>query len=104
MCNIDELSCPTASQRAEDLALKLDVPWRPADLEQREGRIIRQGNQNRHVEILNYVTEFTYDTVCGSASLFNVRSSCWPRASFTAFGLSSTTSRPAARSRATRVR
>lgn len=41
----------------------VDVPWRPADLEQREGRIIRQGNQNKRVEILNYVTEGTYDTV-----------------------------------------
>ncbi len=41
----------------------VDVPWRPADLEQREGRIIRQGNQNQVVEILNYVTESTYDTV-----------------------------------------
>lgn len=41
----------------------VDVPWRPADLEQREGRIIRQGNQNERVEILNYVTEGTYDTV-----------------------------------------
>jgi len=39
------------------------VPWRPADLEQREGRIIRQGNQNATVEILNYVTEGSYDTV-----------------------------------------
>ncbi|WP_232784741.1 helicase-related protein [Mycobacteroides chelonae] len=41
----------------------VDVPWRPADLEQREGRIIRQGNENEVVEILNYVTENTYDTV-----------------------------------------
>jgi hypothetical protein len=41
----------------------VDVPWRPADLEQREGRIIRQGNQNATVEILNYVTEASYDTV-----------------------------------------
>lgn len=41
----------------------MDVPWRPADLEQREGRIIRQRNQNREVEILNYVTEGTTDTV-----------------------------------------
>lgn len=41
----------------------VDVPWRPADLEQREGRIIRQGNQNERVEILNYVTEGSYDTV-----------------------------------------
>ncbi len=41
----------------------VDVPWRPADLEQREGRIIRQGNQNENVEILCYVTESSYDTV-----------------------------------------
>ena len=41
----------------------VDVPWRPADLEQREGRIIRQGNQNHEVDILNYVTEGAYDTV-----------------------------------------
>ena len=40
----------------------VDVPWRPADLEQREGRVIRQGNQNQFVEILNYVTEGTFDT------------------------------------------
>jgi len=41
----------------------VDVPWRPADLEQREGRILRQGNQNPRVEICNYVTESTWDTV-----------------------------------------
>ncbi len=41
----------------------VDVPWRPADLEQREGRILRQGNQNDIVDIVNYVTEGTYDTV-----------------------------------------
>jgi len=41
----------------------VDVPWRPADLEQREGRILRQGNQNPRVEILNYVTEQTWDTI-----------------------------------------
>jgi hypothetical protein len=41
----------------------IDVPWRPADLEQREGRILLQGNQNDEVEILNHVTEGTYDTV-----------------------------------------
>lgn len=41
----------------------VDVPWRPGDLEQREGRIIRQGNQNTEVEILNYVAEGSYDTV-----------------------------------------
>ena len=41
----------------------VDVPWRPCDLEQREGRIIRQGNQNEVVDIVNYVTEGTYDVV-----------------------------------------
>ena len=44
----------------------MDVPWRPADLEQREGRIIRQGNQNPQIEILNYVTAGTTDTVMWS--------------------------------------
>ena len=40
----------------------VDVPWRPADLEQREGRIIRQGNQNSEVAVYNYVATATYDT------------------------------------------
>lgn len=39
----------------------LDCPWRPSDLEQRAGRIIRQGNQNQEVEIYRYVTESTFD-------------------------------------------
>ena len=39
----------------------LDCPWRPADLQQREGRIIRQGNENPEVEIYTYVTENTFD-------------------------------------------
>jgi len=39
----------------------VDVPWRPADLEQREGRILRQGNQNSTVSIYNYVGKGTYD-------------------------------------------
>ena len=38
----------------------LDCPWRPADLEQRAGRIIRQGNENSKVKIYRYVTEQTY--------------------------------------------
>lgn len=41
----------------------MDVPWRPADLEQREGRIIRQGNQNDEVEIYSYATAGTTDTI-----------------------------------------
>jgi hypothetical protein len=39
----------------------LDCPWRPADLEQRDGRILRQGNQNPGVEIIRYVTEGSFD-------------------------------------------
>ena len=39
----------------------LDCPWRPADLAQRLGRIIRQGNQNTEVAVLRYVTEGTFD-------------------------------------------
>ncbi|MCI6272221.1 MAG: SNF2-related protein [Erysipelotrichaceae bacterium] len=40
----------------------LDVPWRPSDLEQRSGRIIRQGNTNEEVFIYRYVTEGTFDS------------------------------------------
>lgn len=39
----------------------LDCPWRPADLQQREGRIIRQGNENAEVDIYSYVTDGTFD-------------------------------------------
>lgn len=39
----------------------LDCPWRPSDLQQREGRIIRQGNENPKVDIYSYVTEGTFD-------------------------------------------
>ena len=40
----------------------LDCPWRPSDLQQREGRIIRQGNDNDEVDIYTYVTENTFDS------------------------------------------
>ena len=39
----------------------LDCPWKPSDLEQQEGRILRQGNQNEKVKIFRYVTEGTFD-------------------------------------------
>ena len=39
----------------------LDAPWRPGDLEQRSGRIVRQGNRNKQVHIHRYVTESTFD-------------------------------------------
>ena len=40
----------------------LDIPWRPSDIEQREGRAIRQGNDNERVAIYRYVTENTFDS------------------------------------------
>ncbi len=39
----------------------VDAPWRPRDIEQREGRILRQGNDNKEVEIFNYVTKGSFD-------------------------------------------
>lgn len=39
----------------------LDAPWRPSDIEQREGRILRQGNRNEEVKIYRYVTEGSFD-------------------------------------------
>jgi hypothetical protein len=40
----------------------LDAPWRPCDVEQREGRILRQGNECEEVEIFRYVTEGSFDS------------------------------------------
>lgn len=40
----------------------LDVPWRPSDLIQRNGRILRQGNDNEEISIFNYITENTFDS------------------------------------------
>lgn len=39
----------------------LDIPWRPADLEQRKGRVVRQGNNNKKVHLYRYVTKGTFD-------------------------------------------
>lgn len=39
----------------------IDVPWKPSDIEQQEGRILRQGNENKEVNIFKYVTEGTFD-------------------------------------------
>ncbi|MGH9245199.1 MAG: hypothetical protein ACRD29_12970, partial [Acidimicrobiales bacterium] len=40
----------------------LDAPWRPADIEQRDGRILRQGNHNPEVQVIRYVTQGSFDT------------------------------------------
>ena len=47
----------------------LDVPWRPSDIEQQEGRILRQGNLNPKVKIFRYVTEGTFDSFHRKPSL-----------------------------------
>ena len=60
----------------------LDVPWRPSDLEQRLGRIVRQGNSNPEVEIYRYVTEGTFDAyTClrSISSKHGARRMCWQR-------------------------
>jgi hypothetical protein len=46
----------------------LDCPWRPSDLEQRAGRILRQGNNNDKVQIFRYVTRSTLDQACQGSS------------------------------------
>ena len=50
----------------------VDCPWRPADLEQRSGRIIRQGNSNPEVDIYRYVTEQTFDAYLYQLSLIHI--------------------------------
>src|SRR5262249_11708910 len=45
----------------------LDAPWKPAEVEQREGRILRQGNENEEVVIYRYVTEQSFDAVMWQA-------------------------------------
>ncbi|MBM9839665.1 DEAD/DEAH box helicase family protein [Rhodococcus hoagii] len=57
----EKMSTGVNAQRLLKALHHMDCPYRPADLEQREGRIIRQGNVNREVEILNYVAERSFD-------------------------------------------
>ena len=57
-----KMGAGTNVQRKLIVLHHLDCPWRPADLKQREGRIIRQGNENSEVEIYTYVTENTFDS------------------------------------------
>ena len=67
-CKVRVLLCSTAKMGAgsnvQTLLVAvhhLDVGWRPADMTQRNGRIIRQGNRNKEVEVYQYVTEGTFD-------------------------------------------
>jgi hypothetical protein len=59
----------------------LDCPWRPADLEQRSGRIIRQGNKNPEVDVYRYISIGTLVISCqGSIFYFNLTSAAGPLA------------------------
>ena len=59
----DQIKSTEAALHTKLAALHhLDCPWRPSDLQQREGRIIRQGNENKEVDIYTYVTENTFDS------------------------------------------
>jgi len=55
------MGCRHEFQRRLVALHHLDAPWRPRDIEQREGRILRQGNANKEVQIFRYVTEGSFD-------------------------------------------
>ncbi len=57
----EKLGCGTNVQERLAALHHLDSPWRPCDIEQREGRIMRQGNRFKEVRILRYVTEGSFD-------------------------------------------
>jgi hypothetical protein len=57
----EKMGAGTNVQRLLKALHHLDAPWRPRDIEQREGRILRQGNTNTQVEIYRYVTEGSFD-------------------------------------------
>jgi N12 class adenine-specific DNA methylase len=57
----EKMGAGTNVQRRLVALHHLDAPWRPRDIEQREGRILRQGNANKEVQIFRYVTEGSFD-------------------------------------------
>jgi hypothetical protein len=61
MGSTEKMGAGTNVQRRLRALHHLDAPWRPRDIEQREGRILRQGNLNAEVEIYHYVTEGSFD-------------------------------------------
>lgn len=61
MGSTEKMGAGTNVQRRLAALHHLDAPWRPRDIEQREGRILRQGNMNGEVEIYRYVTEGSFD-------------------------------------------
>lgn len=58
----EKMGVGTNVQRRAIALHHLDCPWRPADLQQRDGRIVRQGNQNDEVRVMRYVTGRSFDT------------------------------------------
>lgn len=63
----------TNMQRRAVALHHVDCPWRPVDIEQREGRLIRQGNANTRVRILSYVTEGSFDAYMWQTALRKLR-------------------------------
>src|SRR5262250_2120684 len=61
MGSTEKMGAGTNVQRRLAALHHLDAPWRPRDIEQRDGRILRQGNQNKQVQIYRYVTEGSFD-------------------------------------------
>lgn len=61
MGSTERLGAGTNIQNRAIAKHDLDVPWRPRDIEQRDGRILRQGNQNAEVEVIRWVTEKSFD-------------------------------------------
>jgi hypothetical protein len=57
----EKMGAGTNVQRRLVALHHLDAPWRPRDIEQREGRILGQGNENKEVQIFRYVTEGSFD-------------------------------------------
>jgi SNF2 family DNA or RNA helicase len=57
----EKMGAGTNVQRRLVALHHLDAPWRPRDIEQREGRILRQGNDNKEVQIFRYVTAGSFD-------------------------------------------
>ena len=60
--NPDKMGAGTNVQERLLALHHLDVPWKPSDVEQREGRILRQGNECEEVEVFRYVTEGSFDS------------------------------------------
>ena len=57
----DKMGAGTNIQDKLKVLHHIDAPWRPSDIEQREGRILRQGNNNKEIEIIRYITKKSFD-------------------------------------------